>query len=191
MADIRSINGNPIVLDSSGIGDGSVTEDKLADGAVGLGKLGFGGFHGGTSSQSGTEGLVPAPSYDDRDNVLWGNGAWGSVNLRSIADSSKVDIMLNKRTETPFSSIQLSKVTIPSASSSSAGLMSSEDKEKLESIASDDGIKGYVDEWLDEHPEATTTVQDGSVTLAKLSSELASSIPMSPLTDAEIDAITQ
>ena len=28
-------------------------------------------------------------------------------------------------------------------------------------------IKQYVDEWLDEHPEATTTVQDGSITVEK------------------------
>lgn len=37
-------------------------------------------------------------------------------------------------------------------------------------------IKDYVYDWLDEHPEATTTVQDGSITMVKLSENLANRI---------------
>lgn len=37
-------------------------------------------------------------------------------------------------------------------------------------------IEGYVSDWLDLHPEATTTVEDGSITMAKLASSLASTI---------------
>ena len=33
-------------------------------------------------------------------------------------------------------------------------------------------IEGAVESWLDEHPEATTTIEDGAVTKAKLDSEL-------------------
>lgn len=33
-------------------------------------------------------------------------------------------------------------------------------------------IEGAVADWLDDHPEATTTVQDGSITKAKLDSNL-------------------
>ena len=33
-------------------------------------------------------------------------------------------------------------------------------------------IRDEVDQWLDEHPEATTTVEDGSLTLPKFSDEL-------------------
>lgn len=33
-------------------------------------------------------------------------------------------------------------------------------------------IKASVDDWLDDHPEATTTVQDGSITKQKLDSSL-------------------
>lgn len=33
-------------------------------------------------------------------------------------------------------------------------------------------LQKYVDEWLDAHPEATTTVQDGSITDAKLSDDV-------------------
>ncbi len=37
-------------------------------------------------------------------------------------------------------------------------------------------IESAVQDWLDDHPEATTTVQDGSITLAKLASDVASEI---------------
>lgn len=37
-------------------------------------------------------------------------------------------------------------------------------------------IESYVNAWLTAHPEATTTVQDGSITLAKLAADLAAKI---------------
>ena len=33
------------------------------------------------------------------------------------------------------------------------------------------GLEQYVADWLEAHPEATTTVEDGSVTFAKLASD--------------------
>lgn len=46
--------------------------------------------------------------------------------------------------------------------------------DRAESAASmfDEDVQGYVDEWLDAHPEVTTTVQDGSLTEAKFSDAL-------------------
>lgn len=44
--------------------------------------------------------------------------------------------------------------------------------EGLGPIASDEQISAAICGWLDEHPEATTTVQDGSITEEKLSPEL-------------------
>lgn len=38
-------------------------------------------------------------------------------------------------------------------------------------IADPEVVAEAVDAWLDEHPEATTTVQDGSITYAKLASD--------------------
>lgn len=38
--------------------------------------------------------------------------------------------------------------------------------------ASDAKIQGFIEDWLDNHPEATTTIQDGSVTEEKLHSDL-------------------
>lgn len=36
----------------------------------------------------------------------------------------------------------------------------------------DSQVTSAVDAWLDDHPEATTTVQDGAITKAKLDSSL-------------------
>lgn len=44
---------------------------------------------------------------------------------------------------------------------------------KIRNSLSDDKITEYVDAWLEAHPEATTTVQDGSLTLSKFSEALA------------------
>lgn len=48
-------------------------------------------------------------------------------------------------------------------------------------------IESMVRGWLDEHPEATTTVQDNSITRAKLASDAL----MNPISDSEIDAIVE
>lgn len=45
-------------------------------------------------------------------------------------------------------------------------------------------IGAAVDSWLTSHPEATTTVQDGSITKKKLSSDLLAS-----LTNTQVDAL--
>ena len=48
--------------------------------------------------------------------------------------------------------------------------------------ASDAKIQGFIDDWLDEHPEATTTVQDGAITLAKLATEVTDMMSETDLT---------
>ena len=44
----------------------------------------------------------------------------------------------------------------------------------------DEQISNAVSGWLDEHPEATTTVQDGSITQEKLSDELVTKLGLEP-----------
>jgi hypothetical protein len=39
-------------------------------------------------------------------------------------------------------------------------------------VVSDEAVGGYVEEWLNAHPDATTTVQDGSIDEVKLSDDL-------------------
>ena len=43
---------------------------------------------------------------------------------------------------------------------------------KEENLNFDANLEEYVDDWLDDHPEASTTVQDGSITKAKLNDEV-------------------
>lgn len=56
--------------------------------------------------------------------------------------------------------------------------------EAIENIQED--IPGYVDDWLDDHPEATTTVQDGSITKAKLASDVANMLDTAETNDVSI-----
>lgn len=46
------------------------------------------------------------------------------------------------------------------------------DASLVQSGATEEEIKAIIEKWLKEHPEATTTVADGSITLAKLSTDL-------------------
>ena len=43
-------------------------------------------------------------------------------------------------------------------------------------MISEGSVIEAVDDWLDDHPEATTTVQDGSITIAKLASDVVEAI---------------
>lgn len=47
-------------------------------------------------------------------------------------------------------------------------------------------VTGAVNDWLDDHPEATTTVQDGSITKAKLATALQNSVDSIPAVDATL-----
>lgn len=54
---------------------------------------------------------------------------------------------------------------------------------------SDEQVTSAVDDWLDDHPEATTTVQDGSITKAKLDSNLQGTVDDVDELKSAIDAI--
>lgn len=74
---------------------------------------------GATESESGSSGLVPAPSSEDFNKFLNSDGSWKEINLKDATDSS-------------------------------SGLMSAEDKKKLDSVES--GANKYT------HPEYTSHV---------------------------------
>lgn len=44
--------------------------------------------------------------------------------------------------------------------------------EELKDLLGEGGVSEAVSDWLDAHPEATTTVEDGSITKAKLASSM-------------------
>ena len=49
-------------------------------------------------------------------------------------------------------------------------------------------IEQAVSDWLDDHPEATTTVQDGSITKAKLDNDLQESVDEISTLSTEINS---
>lgn len=59
--------------------------------------------------------------------------------------------------------------------------------EAMGNIADPEVIGSAVDSWLDEHPEATTTVQDGSITAAKLAPAVAENVAAVPDLKSAID----
>lgn len=59
-------------------------------------------------------------------------------------------------------------------------------QEVIESLPN---VSEYVDDWLDEHPEATTTVQDGSITINKLHDDLAELITRTWVNIGEFDEV--
>ena len=52
----------------------------------------------------------------------------------------------------------------------------------LEGLISGGSMQGYVDDWLDGHPEATTTVEDGSITAVKLNVDVTYTVTNGDLT---------
>lgn len=56
--------------------------------------------------------------------------------------------------------------------------------------ATDAQVETYVSSWLDDHPEATTTVEDGSITLTKLASDIHDDVASIPELKSKIDAAT-
>lgn len=44
--------------------------------------------------------------------------------------------------------------------------------DELKDLLGEGGITDAVDAWLEEHPEATTTVEDGSITAAKFAEDV-------------------
>ena len=54
----------------------------------------------------------------------------------------------------------------------------------------DEQVTQAVDDWLDDHPEATTTVQDGAITYAKLNSDLKNSVDDVTNLKSHVDDLT-
>lgn len=52
-------------------------------------------------------------------------------------------------------------------------------------------VETYVNAWLDEHPEATTTVADGSITKEKLADDVVLGVPDGGVTSEKLSGITK
>lgn len=53
----------------------------------------------------------------------------------------------------------------------------------------DDVIEAQITDWLDNHPEATTTVQDGAITESKFSASVRKTVDASKIRDLSIDSV--
>lgn len=120
-----------------------------------------------------------------QDNVID-----GSIGSSEIADGS---VTTPKIRNGAVTSDKLSSNAIPLMSTSvkgiarvGAGLAMNGDALELNG---DGDISTAVESWLDEHPEATTTVEDGSVTAHKLGDDLASCLDNSQAASASSKVI--
>lgn len=85
-------------------------------------------FTGATSSAAGTHGLVPAPQAGEQNEVLYGDGQWRGQTIAYgiLPDESNLYLSIAKDGQ---------EMAFPTATTSRNGLMSSDDKTKLNGIA--------------------------------------------------------
>lgn len=131
-------------INSSKLAENSVTTEKIEDGSIVTQKLG--------------NGSVTTSKLDD-EAVTTSRLADNSVTTQKLADRS-------------VTSDKLASNTIPTMSENTRGIAKvgsglAMNGDRLELDGSGD-IGAAVSSWLDDHPEATTTVADGSITYPKL-----------------------
>ena len=148
-----------------GIVDGAITSEKLADDAVTTQKIDDGAV---TSAKIGDSAVTADKLADDAvTSVKINDGAVvtskiadGAVTLSKLA--SDVTDAINDF-PTVGNGLQLASDTL--SAKIGAGLQF--DANNAIELANGD-IDVAVSDWLDAHPEATTTVQDGAVTTSKI-----------------------
>lgn len=136
----------------------SVTSEKIADGAVTTNDL----ANGAVTSAKIADGTITTSDLAD-----------GSVTTAKIANSA---ITTTKIADEAVTANKLANDAIPTMSTTTPGIAKvgaglAMNNGAIELDADTTGISGAVDAWLDAHPEATTTVVDGSITTAKLADD--------------------
>lgn len=230
MANISSINSNPIVLGTGGLSDGAVTSAKLANSSVISNKLADSSVTSDKIANSGvTEAKIGVSAVSTgkiadlsvttsklannsvtasklADNAIGGaklvNGsiygakiATGTISTANLADGAVTDIKLSTARGQALDKIAQNagaiaqnaeaiaqntsdKVPYPTGTYSKHGesgqvLRSNGDgttRWEYEELPSEQAMDASIKAWLNEHPEATTTVLDGAVTPEKLGS---------------------
>lgn len=126
--------------------------------------------------------------YVCNQSLAYSSGRTYSVSTSSFADTSSLsandihvdDVVIYEAATTQGGDVDVIGVGIVSSVANNVVSFTS-------TIEMNTGlvISSQVSEWLDSHPEATTTVVDGSITAQKLDP----SLPSIAITNAEIDAI--
>ena len=97
-------------------------------------------FKGATASADGGSGLVPAPIKGQEDALLLGNGNWATISSKVTGDNGmNLSMTLTERDGTQHS---IAGWSIGVANEGESGLMTADDKVKLNGIAS--GANNYV-----------------------------------------------
>lgn len=126
--------------------------------------------------------------YVCNQNLSYASGRSYTVNISSFADTSSLaandiridDVVIYEATTVPGGDVDVIGVGIVSSVSDDIVSFTSTIEMNTGSV-----ISSRVEDWLDSHPEATTTVEDGSITARKLDP----SLPSIAITNAEIDEI--
>ena len=88
---------------------------------------------GATDSTDGVSGLVPVPTVNDAYRVLFGNGEWLELSLNAFMQGTKSGIAVCITTNSGTKKV-LSSYVLPLADESVSGLMSVDDKSKLDGL---------------------------------------------------------
>lgn len=96
-------------------------------------------FGGATASAAGTHGLVPAPAAGNEYSVIMGGGEWKPIALSASVGAA---VTLYLKTTENNEDKTISTTSIPSASTTNAGVMSKADKAKLNGI--EEGANAYI-----------------------------------------------
>lgn len=126
--------------------------------------------------------------YVCNQSLAYSSGRTYAVSTSSFADTSSLeandiridDVVIYEATTTSGGDVDVIGVGIVSSVANDIVSFTS-------TIEMNTGlvISSKVEDWLDSHPEATTTVEDGSITARKLDP----SLPSVSITNAEIDEI--
>lgn len=150
------------------VGDANVLEGVQMNGTdltITSKKVNIPVFTGATSSANGTVGLVPAPASATMSYVLTGDGSWKALCAGTSYGSDYVTHKIGVGTSANVGA------NINAATSSTAGVMSSSDKSKLDSITMTNGVidSSVLPSFVDDVVEAyarTNQTELGSTWLA-------------------------
>lgn len=119
-------------------------------------------FTGSTSSANGTVGLVPAPlSGDPETKYLSADGSFHQLILSKSVGSSAYLITLHK--DSSSTANKIAEVTLSAASTTQMGMMSKDDKSKLDSISMTNGVidssclPSFVDDVIEAYARTNQT----------------------------------
>lgn len=96
------------------------------------------------------------------------------IELQQKTEPAEGDCLAVDNASRGTSRIMIQNLLDPTFSSDMKAAPAKETKEKIDEVMDvfAAGIDEAIDEWMDEHPEATTTVQDGAITIPKLNNDV-------------------